>query len=709
MTPPGRLRRGPLMLAVGLALVSAPSPAQHASGGPSSRVLDPGMEGVVRGIFQPVRDCRVQGIAIRGGVAEALLEPAEGGACRVLLVAPGEPVEGTLLRRPGARMDLVQDPSCPGPCIDQVLQGIASAGASIRFVEAGTGPRGGGVPGFDPSAPEGRRPVPGTPLLGPEASLALSAILGLVLAGALLGGLPRAARRILAWDHGWVLLVLVAGAGLVLLGEALTATLRSGDEWINQSYVLTATWSALNQGQYPHPALHFEVLAAANGLRALIHSVATSQGLLEASLDLAIRHPFDSILLARALSVLSWMGVVVVTWHLATRFGGAWWTGLLAALVVIRGEQLYPSTLSPYPLGILLSILAIDLAWRDHRDTGTRGAALPGLCMGAAIGTHYLAALFAPLAVLALFMVPGTLAGKVRRSLRWGLWVAAGFLVTNPRLVLELPNYLHFWHYRVRELYVFDPYNAWMRPADSRALSPAFYWDLFRGRDLRGAMLAGTLVFLVSSVRRRDPRSLFPVIWGLAPVVVLSLAATRYEHYLQFLLPGAAVLGFAWLPRAMPDFPGPRYRTLAVLPLAVFLAHVPSLGHPPMAGWGRGLVWSDPFGAAATWIRSRPEVADRIFVSGLPMDVAGPVLEDRGFGAMMGREAASRLFREMGIRVDWRDVRAGGPGFVPDRPWITIGEVTAVPAPPGDRWRLADWIQQGGLEFRLWVPRGEGP
>ncbi|HOU55241.1 MAG TPA: hypothetical protein PLQ97_15065 [Myxococcota bacterium] len=708
MTPPGRSPRRTLWLTLVLVLlVPGPAGARPPVGESGAAVLEPQMEPVIRDIFRAVRDCRVQGIAIRGGVVEALLDPGGDGDCRVVLVAPGEPVEDGMARRPGATVDMTHSPTCPVPCIEQVQEGIRSVGGALRFVKAGPPPSTG-------EGPQVGRVGAGRPTgepwnLGPEASLALVALLGLALVAILIGGLPRAVRRVWAWDHGWVLLVLLGGAGLVLLGEALTATLRSGDEWINQSYVLTATWSALNQGQYPHPALYFEVLAALNGFRTLVHVVITGQGLLDASLDLAIRRPFDAILMARGLSIVCWLGVVAVVWRLATRFGGAWWTGLLAALVVVRGEQLYPSTLSPYPLGILLTVLAIEIAWWEAREAGPRRVALSGICMGAAVGTHYLSALFAPLALLVFWLVPGPLSDKVRLSLRWGLWVVAGFLATNPRLPWDLPNYLHFWHYRVQELRVFDPNNDWMRPADSRALSPAFYWDLFRGRDLRGAMLAGGLAFLAAAVRRREPRLLFPLLLGALPVAVLSVVQTRYEHYLQFLLPGAAVLAFAWLPIVMPDRMAPRFQALAALPLAAFLAWVPSLGQPPMAGWGRGVVRSDPYGAAVAWVRSRPEVRDRLFVSGLPMDVVGPVLDQRGAAMQVGREAAAMLFRDTGLHVQWRDVRAGGLDSVRDRPWVTIGEVTAVPTPPGDGWLLVDWIQQGGLEFRLWVPREGGP
>jgi len=731
---PSRSRRSPFSLAVGLCLVLGPTIARPSPTGPD-RVLGPDAEPVIRQIFKAVQDCRVDGIAIQGGVIEATLSPRSGERCRMLLVAPGEPAE-PLPRIPGSAADLLHQDTCPQSCVDQALQGLASVKSDLRFLEAGSGSS--ARPGIsNPSGPAAGISNQGGPwvcALSPGASVALSAFLGLVLVAFLAWGLPRVLRALRSQDHGWVLLALLFGMGLVLFGEAWTAPLRSGDEWINHSYVLAGLWNGLHLGHYPHPALSFEVLSALYGLWAAVHAVVTGQGLLEASLDLAIRQPFGQILLARGVSVLCWLGVIGVVWSLAARTGRAWWAGLLAALVVFRGESLYPTTLSPYPLGILLAVLSLDLSWRMERAPSNRQVVLSALCTGAAIGTHYLAVLLAPLALLAFWMLPGTFSRKVRLSLRWALLVAVGFWATNPHLWSDLPEYLHFWQYRAEELRVFDPNNAWQRPADPRALSPLFYWELLGARDLRGAMAAGSLVFLFLGLHRRDLRFLLPVLWGVLPAFLLSLVATRYEHYLQFLLPGAAVLGFAWLPWWMPSSLGPAVRTPLVLAVAGMLAGVPFLGQPPISGLGRGLRWADPYGEAVRLVGRQPGLRGDILVGGLPLDVVLPVLETRGTAGQIGALAAAMIRQDAGVGVSWGDPRRrpmnqpgkgawrdagvgvswGDPRRRPmNQPgkgaWVTIGEVTAVPGPPVEGLVLRDWIQQGGLEVRLWMPREGAP
>jgi len=343
----------------------------------------------------------------------------------------------------------------------------------------------------------------------------------------------RTVLRVVAWT-------LVSVAVLVALW---TMPLHDGDEVANTAATFAALLTGFHPANYTHPAGATFLGAAALDAIGLLWTLGGPLGSPVALADLLIAHTWLCLLVLRTLSFAAWILALCVLARVARRLAPeSHAQPHLVCLLVLPVGLWQATSVSPYPLAMLCTLLAWILALRPSRLR----AALCGLALGAGIGTHLFAGLWLPF-VVALLTLRRPDRARTLAALALGL--AAGILLSNPRLALDWPLYEAQLRYRTGAI---DAPEF----ASAEGTSPLSYltW-LLAGWPIG---MVGGAVYLARRGRGRAPPGpiVASLLTGLAILVLLSVLRTRYERYLIWIIPlvtPAASLGLADLQAWLGD------------------------------------------------------------------------------------------------------------------------------------------------------------
>lgn len=485
--------------------------------------------------------------------------------------------------------------------------------------------------------------------------------LGLVFLVAVGLGVFLGVRAVVRNPGAKAVLPILAAAFASQCWLASGAPYWTGDELVNFSSSLTAAFTYLDLVSYPHPALYFNLGTGVFGLAAGFLSVVGGIPLEEAALRVAAFHSTEVLVACRCLSALAWTGVLATVNAGTVALCGRAWAGVAAMLALAAADLLYTTSFSPYPLGVLFCCLAVHhvVLARPERPVDPRWAAMAGAWFGLAIGSHYLSLILLPAAATAL--IARAWRRPVASVAAFGGALLLAFVATNPRLVVNLPDYLGFWGFRLSEVATFDVQNTRSAAAAS-ATGPLFYLRLLSVRILPWLAIPGLVVLGVRLSRTRDPRLLGALALPLWLLVLLSSVATKYQQYLLFLVPSLAVAAMAGIAWALEQPAVARFGK-ALAAGVVVLAALDAL---VVSGVAMGSYRSGP-GLLAEAPESELLRAVATLPPGARVGVTSPTLALPRLAVTEGRipgDAVRRfgqLFRERtGRAVSWVDVPAGG-------------------------------------------------
>ncbi len=475
-------------------------------------------------------------------------------------------------------------------------------------------------------------------------------------------------RWILRQRDGRALLGILAAGGVLLAMRAFDAPFGSGDEIVNFTSGLVASVSAFHLVEYPHPALYFNLAASLDALAIAARWAFGEGGLPAAAAAVLLDHALDLLVAARLLSVLAWLGTAVVAWRMALRVCPDRHAALLAPVLLIPAELLYPASFSPYPLGVLLSyLLAYEALFREDRpELDPHRAAVLGVLGGLAFGAHYLSGLFflaVPVAILA---------GPRRRPWAslgaFSVTAAVAFVAVNPRLFLDLGEYARTFFYRVGELGQPDPRRLPTGDGTDPTGDPAFYLGVLSRQFIAWVALAGAAAALARS-RQRNLATAFALGLPLLLLAVLSAASTRYLHYLLFVYPALAVLGAPLLSAGVEAAARWRRGRLALLVLALALCAGATWWNADRGDVGRGsLRSSDPVRAFRTFLATTPGPGQVVGVTSPSLAEVEQAIRRDIAPAWLGPALRDRVTGTRGVEVRWMTLGDLRTGRAPD--WL---------------------------------------
>jgi len=183
--------------------------------------------------------------------------------------------------------------------------------------------------------------------------------------------------------------------------------------------------------------------------------------------------------------------------------------------------------------------------WRPH-GKGAGHAIAAGLYFVLGFMTKFIAVAFLP---FVLFL--GSLLFReyrVRLLRSWRLWLAVAGLV----VLLIAPWFLYaqfvfgslVWHTMLAE-HVYTRFTTYLDPAH---VHPWHYYltnmyDRFADSGSQVTVIAGLVVLLVQTVRRRWPEGAMVLLWASVPVAIISFGLSKLYHYVFPFLPPLALAG----------------------------------------------------------------------------------------------------------------------------------------------------------------------
>lgn len=504
--------------------------------------------------------------------------------------------------------------------------------------------------------------------------LFLAALPGLLVLAGLAAGLIAAVRWILRDPHGPAAMVILLSGLVLMLSRSWDAPFRSGDEITNFASSLVGAMSAFDLVEYPHPALYFNAAASLHAL-ALAGAAVFKGGGLAAVAGTLLERYADLLFVSRALSSLAWLGVAVVAWRMALAVCRDRGAALLALALVIPVELEYPTSFSPYSLGVLLSYLLVYVAlFRGPRpEWNRREAAILGALAGVAVGSHYLAALFVGVIPAVILMAPRRRsAGSPAASLAVFAGVAAlAFMVSNPRVFLNLDQYFLNWVYRFVEIREADPRRVGSHAMTWTTHGASYYLGILSGRELLALAMAGAVAALAGGGRDRRMLAAVGVPAGL--LLVLSLVSTRYLQYLLFVYPGLAVLSALALSAVMEPAGSWRPPARAILLAALALCGATTWTN---AQWtypaDQSLRATDPVLHFETWLGTVPPPGADVGVTSPNLALFEKAVSTGRAPVWLTGATAARIREVAGQDVRWVKLADLNTGHVPD--WLYLVE-----------------------------------
>ena len=240
------------------------------------------------------------------------------------------------------------------------------------------------------------------------------------------------------------ILLLALAVRLPTLGSALPYT-----SYVDEGHVLHRSLHLLAAGTwepdtYSYPTLPFYLVAGASLAYAPVYRLTHDRPLRE---DLSpsppryydIFEPPELIVVARLITLLFSLGVVVLAGRLARAAGGPWAGWLAAGLAALVPALVTRSTNANInPQAVFFVLLALLLAERARRAPDSlRLAALAGAAAGLAGVSKYPSALVAAPVALALLLAAGSWRERLVRLAAAGGAAVAAVVVAMPALVLR--------------------------------------------------------------------------------------------------------------------------------------------------------------------------------------------------------------------------------------------------------------------------------
>jgi len=191
------------------------------------------------------------------------------------------------------------------------------------------------------------------------------------------------------------------------------------------------------------------------------------------------------------------------------------------------------------------------LAWTSSKRVAARRAHAfaAGLFFGLGFMTKFVAVVFLPMVLATATVVVPEYRRKFRRD--WLLWAGVGAVC----LTLVAPWFLwasrqygsFFWETILREA-VYTRFTAYLDPTHVQPwyFYPATLYSRFSDYGSAVLVLAGLVLLLVQTVRRRWPEGLVILLWCGVPMLLISMGTSKLYHYVYpFLPPFALAAGYA--------------------------------------------------------------------------------------------------------------------------------------------------------------------
>ncbi len=366
---------------------------------------------------------------------------------------------------------------------------------------------------------------------------------------------------------------------------------------------------------------------------------------------------------ARLPSVLATLGILIVTFHLASRVRGRR-AGLFAVLLLLtQARFLWQARLAELETLLALGVVGAYLAFGQALDAeGGAKRARAFALFAAALGFAF--AVKGPVALL--LVLPGAVAYAVATG-RGRALLRPAFLGTLPFVAaVGLPWYLAVV---LRDRAALDTFVSYARGDNVGHLRDPFYylWQYPLNALPWTPLVVLGLVFAFRA--GRDPvatrRLRLPAVAFVTTFLVMSAVHAKQTHYLIPIFPMGAVLAGAWLDRALAEAPAVAGRALAVSGVVLLLAGGAVLISPALAetlpGWPTwpfaalvGLAIAAPaaWGAISAWrgaaARAFPVlVAAVVVLDAFAVGHGAPALND----AMSARRFLERVARRVPATV----------------------------------------------------------
>jgi 4-amino-4-deoxy-L-arabinose transferase-like glycosyltransferase len=201
----------------------------------------------------------------------------------------------------------------------------------------------------------------------------------------------------------------------------------------------------------------------------------------------------------------------------------------------------------------------------NPRGGSTGHAVAVGLYFVLGFMTKFVAALFLPVVLLAAALT----APEWRRRLfaQWTTWLAVTALVvllSAPWFVWAHLTYGPFVWEMMFGAHVVTRFTAYLDPAH---VQPWYFYPVQLYTELRASGtalfgIAGLVVLLVQTIRRRWADGLLVLLWLCLPVAAISLGTSKLYHYLYPFLPPVALAGGYAVALALAVLPAPIIRRL---------------------------------------------------------------------------------------------------------------------------------------------------
>jgi 4-amino-4-deoxy-L-arabinose transferase-like glycosyltransferase len=181
----------------------------------------------------------------------------------------------------------------------------------------------------------------------------------------------------------------------------------------------------------------------------------------------------------------------------------------------------------------------------SHRRA-IRHAIAAGLYFVLGFMTKFIAVVFLPFVVLLGSLLFRDYRHRLVRH--WRLWLAVSGLV----ILLIAPWFIYaqvvfgslVWHTMLAE-HVYTRFTTYLDPAHVHPWSYYFtnMYDRFADSGSHLAVIAGLVVLLIQTIRRRSPAGAMVLLWAAAPVAIISFGSSKLYHYVFPFLPPLALAG----------------------------------------------------------------------------------------------------------------------------------------------------------------------